>query len=59
LTAAICDVIKICFACACITTLEVIALLRGRDGTMLRLSIAALAGLAGFSLAEFIKFTIR
>lgn len=59
MAAQICDAIKITFACLCITVLEIRALNLGRNGTMLRIAIAALAGLAGFSLAEFFKFTIR
>lgn len=45
----------ICVAILCLTTLELFALHKGRNGTLLRLTIVAIAGLAGFTLAELIK----
>jgi hypothetical protein len=47
--------IKICVAIVCLTALELFALHKGKNGTLLRLIIIAIAGLAGFSLAELIK----
>jgi len=38
-----------------LTTLELFALSKGKNGTLLRIIIIAIAGLAGFSIAEFIK----
>jgi hypothetical protein len=49
------DCLKILGIAACITAVEIVALIKGRNGTLLRLVIVALAGLAGFSLAELIK----
>lgn len=49
------DCVKILGIALCITTLELFALHKGKNGTMLRIVIIALAGLAGFSLAELIK----
>jgi hypothetical protein len=42
-------------AIAALTTLELFALHKGKNGTLLRIVIIAIAGLAGFSLAELIK----
>ena len=47
--------IKICVAIVCLTTLELFALSKGKNGTLLRIIIIAIAGLAGFSIAEFFK----
>jgi hypothetical protein len=47
--------LKICIAIICLTILELAALYKGRNGTMLRIVIIAIAGLAGFSIAELIK----
>lgn len=47
-----CDTIKCIVAIACITTIELVALLKGKNGFMLRLTIAAIAMLAGVSLAQ-------
>lgn len=49
------DLVKVLGVAACITLVEVVALCKGKNGLMLRLVIVALAGLAGFSLAELIK----
>ena len=46
---------KICIAILCLTVLELFALHKGRNGTMLRIVIIAIAGLAGFSIAELVK----
>lgn len=47
--------LKVCVAILCLTILEIVALSKGRDGTLLRIVIVAIAGLAGFSIAELIK----
>jgi multisubunit Na+/H+ antiporter MnhG subunit len=49
------DCIKVLGVALCITGVEIYALHKGKNGTLLRLVIIALAGLAGFSLAELIK----
>jgi hypothetical protein len=49
------DCIKILGIAVCITAVEIFALHKGKNGTLLRLVIVALAGLAGFSLAELIR----
>jgi hypothetical protein len=49
------DCFKVLGIAICITTVEIFALNKGKNGTLLRLVIVALAGLAGFSLAELIK----
>jgi len=49
------DLVKVLGVAACITLVEIVALCKGINGIMLRLVIVALAGLAGFSLAELIK----
>jgi hypothetical protein len=49
------DAVKVGVACICITMVEVVALCKGKNGFILRLVIIALAGLAGFSLAELIR----
>jgi len=49
------DVVKVLGVAFCITIVEIVALCKGKNGLMLRLVIIALAGLAGFSLAELIK----
>lgn len=46
---------KVVAAAVCITAIEIVALCKGKNGLMLRIVIIALAGLAGFSLAELIK----
>jgi len=46
---------KVCVAIVCLTTLELVALSKGKNGTLMRIIIIAIAGLAGFSLAELIK----
>jgi hypothetical protein len=50
-----CDVLKVGIAALCITAVEIVALCKGKNGLLLRLVIVALAGLAGFSLAQLIK----
>jgi hypothetical protein len=47
--------LRICIAIVCLTTLELFALHKGKNGTLLRIIIIAIAGLAGFSIAEFFK----
>ena len=49
------DVCKVTVAAICITMVEMVALCKGKNGLMLRLVIIALAGLAGFSLAQLIR----
>ncbi len=49
------DLIKVLGIGICITSVEIVALCKGKNGTILRIVIIALAGLAGFSLAELIK----
>jgi hypothetical protein len=49
------DCIKILGVAVCITAVEIVALMKGKNGLLLRLVIVALAGLAGFSLAELIR----
>jgi len=46
---------KIATAIICLTILELAALARGKNGTLMRIIIIAIAGLAGFSIAEFLK----
>jgi len=46
---------KVCVAIASITILESVALLTGHNGTLLRLAFIAVAGLGGFSLAQFLR----
>jgi len=47
--------LRIIVAIVCLTALELFALSKGKNGTLLRIIIIAIAGLAGFSIAEFIK----
>jgi hypothetical protein len=47
--------LRICIAIVCLTALELFALSKGKNGTLLRIIIVAIAGLAGFSLAELVK----
>jgi len=47
--------LRIIIAIICLTALELFALSKGKNGTLLRIIIVAIAGLAGFSVAEFIK----
>ena len=49
------ELCKILGVAVCITAVEIVALCKGKNGTLLRIVIIALAGLAGFSLAELIK----
>lgn len=46
---------RICVAIVCLTALEIVALSKGKNGTLLRIIIIAIAGLAGFSIAELFK----
>jgi len=46
---------KVCIAIVSLTTLELFALSKGKNGTLLRIIIIAIAGLAGFSIAELVK----
>jgi len=47
--------LRIIVAIVCLTALELFALSKGKNGTLLRIIIVAIAGLAGFSLAELVK----
>ena len=47
--------VKICVAILALTTLELFALSKGKNGTLLRIIIIAIAGLAGFSIAELVE----
>lgn len=49
------DGVKVCVAIIAIMVLEIVAMLTGHNGTMLRLSLVAVAGLGGFSLASVIR----
>lgn len=49
------DGVKVCVAIAGIVILEIVAMLTGHNGTMLRLALVAIAGLGGFSLATFLR----
>jgi hypothetical protein len=49
------DCVKILGVAICITAVELFALHKGKNGTLLRLVIIALAGMAGFSLAELLR----
>jgi hypothetical protein len=51
------DGVKVCFAICAILILEIVAMLTGHNGTMLRLALVAIAGLGGFSLAKFLRRT--
>jgi hypothetical protein len=46
---------KVCVAIICLTILELAALSKGKNGTLFRIIIIAIAGLAGFSIAELVK----
>ena len=46
---------KICIAIVCLTALELFALHKGKNGTLLRIIIITIAGLAGFSIAELVR----
>lgn len=41
------------FAIACITLIELIALEKGFNGTLLRLAISSIAGIAGYKIAQW------
>jgi len=47
--------VKVCVAIFSLTTLELLALHKGKNGTLLRIIIIAIAGLAGFSIAELVQ----
>ena len=49
------DGTKVCFAIAAIAAIEITALLTGHNGTMLRITIVAVSGLGGFSLAQLVR----
>lgn len=51
------DGVKACVAIVAITILEIVAMLTGHNGTMLRLALVAIAGLGGFALAKIIRRT--
>ena len=44
-----------CLAIVALTALEMFALSKGKNGTMLRIVIIIIAGIAGFSVGELIK----
>ena len=45
---------KVCMAIIAIAAVEITALATGHNGTMLRITIVALSGLGGFSLAKIL-----
>jgi len=47
--------LKVCIAIVSLTALELVALSKGKNGTLLRVVLIAIAGLAGFSIAELVK----
>jgi hypothetical protein len=47
--------LKVCVAIVSLTTLELFAISKGKNGTLLRIIIVAIAGLAGFSIAELVR----
>jgi len=47
--------LKVCIAIVSLTTLELFAISKGKNGTLLRIIIIAIAGLAGFSIAELVQ----
>lgn len=47
--------VKVCIAIVAIALVEVVAMLTGHNGTMLRLAMIAIAGLGGFSLAQILR----
>jgi hypothetical protein len=47
--------IKCCTAIAAITGIELFAIKKGKNGTTLRIVIAAIAAIAGFTIAEILK----
>lgn len=49
------DGVKVCFSIVAIMILEIVAMLTGHNGTMLRLALIAVAGLGGFSLAKILR----
>jgi hypothetical protein len=49
------DGYRVCFAIVSITILEIVAMLTGHNGTMLRLALIAVAGLGGFTLARLVR----
>lgn len=44
--------IKACFAIGCLTVIESIALLKGVDGALFAVVIAAIAGLGGYTIGR-------
>jgi len=46
---------KVCIAIIAIAAVEITALATGHNGTMLRITIVAISGLGGFSLAQLIR----
>jgi hypothetical protein len=49
------DGMKICFAIVAVTVLEIVAMITGHNGTILRLALVAVAGLGGFSLSSILR----
>jgi hypothetical protein len=49
------DGAKVIVAICAVAAVEIVALLTGHNGTLLRFAIIAIAGLGGFSLAQLLK----
>jgi hypothetical protein len=49
------ETFKVCIAIIALTVIELFALSKGKNGFILRLVIMAIAGIAGFSIAELLK----
>jgi hypothetical protein len=55
MSTALLSLAKFTIAVIALTTLELYALSKGIDGTLLRIIIVTIAGLAGFSVSELFK----
>ena len=51
--------LRICIAIVALALVEVVALLTGHNGTLLRIVIVAISGLGGFSMAKLLGTTRR
>lgn len=49
------ETLKVIVAILALTLIEIVALCKNKNGTMLRIVIIAIAGIAGFSIAELLK----
>jgi len=49
------DGTKVIVAIIAVAAVEIVAMLTGHNGTMLRLAIIAVSGLGGFSLAKLLR----